>query len=283
MDEQLNYGNDYKFIPMTSILSGIGKEITSDIFVLTIQVVNVCFVGDKKDWTLIDAGMPKSADTIIQEAENRFGPNARPNAIVLTHGHFDHVGAVIELIKHWNVPVYAHELEIPYLTGQKKYPEADTSVEGGLVARMSFYFPNDPIHLGSHVQPLPKDGTIPGLSGWKWIPTPGHSPGHVSLFRENDRALIVGDAFVTVKQESLFKVLVQEKEISGPPRYFTINWNQARESVQKLSYLNPTIAVTGHGIPMAGEELKENLAKLAKEFDEIAKPKYGRYIHEYEN
>ena len=54
---------------------------------------------------------------------------------------------------------------------------------------------------------LPSDGTVPHLPDFKWIHTPGHTPGHISLFREKDQALIVGDAFVTVKQEYLYKVL----------------------------------------------------------------------------
>ena len=282
----MNYGEDYKYIPMTSITSGQGQEVRPDIYAYTIQVVNLSMVGDRNNatgWTLVDAGMPKSADTIIKEAENRFGPDARPNGIVLTHGHFDHVGAIIELIEHWDVPVYAHESEIPYLTGVKSYPDADPTVEGGLVARMSSFFPNEPINLGGHVKPLPSDGLIPVLNDWKWVHTPGHSPGHVSFFRESDGALIAGDAFVTVKQESLFKVLIQNQEISGPPRYFTSDWKQAWHSVEKLKDLKPTVAITGHGLPMEDQALTENLTRLVNEFDQIAIPKHGRFVEGLEN
>ena len=286
MSEQMNYGEDYKYIPVTSVMSGKGQEVRPDIYAFTIQVVNLCMIGDQNNaagWTFVDAGMPKSAKTIIKEAENRFGSNARPNGIVLTHGHFDHVGAIIELVEHWDVPVYAHELEIPYLTGEKSYPDPDPTVEGGLVARISPYFPNEPINLGDHVKPLPSDGSVPLLSDWKWVHTPGHSPGHVSFFRESDGALIVGDAFVTVKQESLFKVLVQEQEISGPPRYFTTEWTQAWHSVKKLKDLKPTVAITGHGLPMDGQALTENLTLLVNKFDQIAIPKHGRYVDDLEN
>ncbi|KGR74864.1 MBL fold metallo-hydrolase [Ureibacillus sinduriensis] len=286
MSEQMNYGDDYKYIPMTSVSSGKGMEVRPDIYSLTIQVVNLCMIGDTNNstgWTLVDAGMPKSVNTIIKEAEKRFGPNARPNGIVLTHGHFDHVGAIIELVEHWDVPVYAHELEIPYLTGVKSYPDPDPTVEGGLVARMSPFFPNEPINLGKHVKPLPSDGTIPLLKDWNWIHTPGHSPGHVSFFRETDGSLVVGDAFVTVKQESLFKVLIQEQEISGPPRYLTTDWKQAWHSVKTLKDLKPTVAITGHGLPMQDPELTENLDLLVNDFDKIAKPKYGRYVDGMEN
>ncbi|MFC3342154.1 MBL fold metallo-hydrolase [Paenibacillus abyssi] len=283
MEKEMAYGTDYKYIPATSIESGRGHEVASDIFCQTIQIVNICFVGHpnhQDKWVLVDAGMPKSADDIISAAEERFGRKSRPQAIVLTHGHFDHVGAIIELINHWKVPVYAHELELPYLTGKLEYPEPDPSVGGGLVARMSPIFPNEPIDLGNHAKQLPSDGSVPGMPGWHWIHTPGHTPGHISLFREGDRSLIAGDAFVTVKQESLYKVITQEQEISGPPKYFTTDWQAAKESVAKLEALMPSAAVTGHGMPMEGQILLDSLQQLVSEFDRIAVPDHGIYVDE---
>lgn len=276
----MNYGADYKFIPATSIGSGVGIQVLPDLYSFTIQIVNIMLVGDPKtqDFVLVDSGMPDSADEIISIVEDRFGPESRPKAIILTHGHFDHVGAIIELVEKWNVPVFAHELEMPFLTGQKSYPDPDSTVEGGMIAKMSPMFPNEPIDLGSHIECLASDGTVPHMPGFKWVHTPGHSPGHVSFFRESDRALIVGDAFVTVKQEYLYKVLTQEQEISGPPRYLTTDWKAAKESVMKLRDLHPSVAVTGHGLPMSGELLAESLDKLVREFDEIAVPDFGRYV-----
>ncbi len=272
---------DNKYLPMTSIMSGIGHEVIPDLYYFTNQIVNVCFVGhleNPNDWVLIDTGMPESANRIVEAVEDRFGKNSKPRAIILTHGHFDHVGAVVRLVEQWNIPVYAHEAELPFLTGQLNYPEPDGTVEGGLVAKISPLFPNESVDLGNHIEPLPSDGSVPYMPGWRWIHTPGHSPGHISLFRDEDRALIVGDAFVTVKQESLYKVVMQEKEINGPPRYLTTDWDAARNSVHKLEALKPTVVVTGHGQPMSGEELTDGLGKLAKEFNQIAIPDYGRYV-----
>ncbi|WP_138420084.1 MBL fold metallo-hydrolase [Aquibacillus sediminis] len=280
MDQHMNYGGDYKYIPTTSVGSGVGIEVLPDLFNYTVQIVNIHFVGNPKtdDFVLVDAGMPDSAEEIISTTEDRFGKNSRPKAIILTHGHFDHVGAIIELVDHWQIPVYAHELELPFLTEQQRYPEPDPTVEGGMVAKMSPMFPNEPIDLGSHVEKLPSDGSVPHMPDFKWIHTPGHSPGHVSLFREKDGALIAGDAFVTVKQESLYKVLTQEQEISGPPRYLTPDWEAAKESVIKLESLKPTVAVTGHGLPMSGQLLSTSLEKLVREFDSIAVPDHGKYV-----
>ncbi|MDM5297290.1 MBL fold metallo-hydrolase [Bacillus pumilus] len=279
--EEMHYGSDYKFIPATSIGSGIGILVLPDVYCYTVQIVNICFVGNPEtgDFVLIDAGMPDSAEDIISVTEERFGANSRPKAIILTHGHFDHVGSVIDLVKHWDVPVYAHQMELPFLTGQKSYPDPDPTVEGGMVAKMSPIFPNEPIDLGNHVKALPSDGTVPHLAGFKWYHTPGHAPGQIALFREKDRILIAGDAFVTVKQEYLYKVFTQEQEISGPPRYLTTDWKAAKESVHQLYALKPEVAVTGHGLPMSGELLSTSLYKLVREFDSIATPDYGKYVN----
>src|SRR5690554_6666584 len=136
-----------------------------------------------------------------------------PRAIILTHGHFDHVGAFPELLEHWDVPVYAHPLEAPHLTGEEDYPPPDPSVGEGAMALMSFAYPNKAIDLGDRLQPLAADGSVEAMPGWRWIHTPGHTKGHVSLFREADRCLIAGDAFVTVKQESLYAVATQTQSI----------------------------------------------------------------------
>lgn len=281
MDKNLNYGEDYKFIPATSVGSGVGIDILPDLYQYTIQIVNIVLYGEPqmKDFVLIDAGMPKSADEIISVVEERYGSKSRPKAIILTHGHFDHVGGLIELIERWDVPVYAHILEIPFLSGKQNYPEPDPTVNNGLVAKMSPIFPNEAINLGGNLKVLPSDGSVPFMAGFRWIHTPGHSPGHISLFREKDKVLIAGDAFVTVKQESLYKVITQTKEISGPPQYFTTDWLAARASIEKLAILKPSVAITGHGLPMKGEELTSNLKKLVDDFDQIALPKQGKYLN----
>lgn len=266
------------YIPMTSVRSGEGEQVSPDLFCYTNQIVNISMVGTAEEWVLVDTGMPQSAKRILKVVEDHFGAGSKPKAIILTHGHFDHVGAVIDLVEAWNVMVYAHELEIPYLTGQASYPEPDGSVEGGLIAKISPFFPNEPINLGSHIRTLPSNGSIPGMPGWRWIHTPGHTPGHVSLFRDKDRALIAGDAFVTVEQDSLYKVLTQKKELTGPPVYFTTDWDAAEQSVRNLEALKPSVAITGHGITMSGEELSSGLSHLVADFRRIAVPDHGRYV-----
>ena len=256
-------------------------EVAPGVWGLKIIFVNIYMVSttaNAGEWTLIDAGLPGSARKIIRMATDLFGSDARPSAIILTHGHFDHTGALKDLLKLWPVPVYAHHLELPYLTGVSAYPPPDPSVGGGLMSSLSWAFPKGPINLGNQVKALPENGKVPQLNDWNYFHTPGHAPGHISLFRESDRTLIAGDAFVTTRQESAFASLTQKKKLSGPPRYFTNDWKAAEASVRILADLEPQVAATGHGVPMRGEELQRGLKKLAAKFQKKAVPKHGRYV-----
>lgn len=262
-------------MPMTSISSGVGMAVLPDVYCFCVQIANVIFLGnpiESNEFCLVDAGMPESHEMIIEDAKKRFGEDCRLKSIILTHGHFDHVGALEGLTKKWDVPVYAHSLEEPYLTGKSDYPPPNPEVDG-LIAKLSPMFPRHSIDISSRLEVLPADGSIPSLEGWRYIHTPGHTPGHISLFRELDRVLIAGDAFVTVEQESLYRVMTQKQEISGPPAYFTSDWLAASASVKTLAALKPKIAVTGHGLPMVDESLEENLEKLARDFDQTEIPK----------
>lgn len=257
-------------------------RIAADITYQRLAIVNVVFIGvpGSTDWVLVDAGLAGTRDQILRAAASLFGADVAPRAIVLTHGHFDHVGAVEDLARHWDVPVWAHELEIPYLDGSASYPPPDPGVGGGLVARSAGLFPTAPVSLGDRLQVLPPDGAVPPLGDWQWIHTPGHAVGHVSLFRQSDRALVVGDAFVTTAQESVYAALTQAAEMHGPPMYFTHDWAAAARSVRTLAALRPDLAVTGHGRAVGGPGLREALDLLALHFDQVAVPVGGRYSHD---
>jgi glyoxylase-like metal-dependent hydrolase (beta-lactamase superfamily II) len=254
--------------------------VAADVAGLQIVMVNVYFIGTPDRWVLVDAGTPMGAGRIVRNAEKRFGPGARPQAIILTHGHFDHIGSLRKLLERWDIPVYAHELELPYLAGRSAYPPPDPTVGGGLMARTSPLFPRGPFDFGPWIRPLPADASVPGVVGWRWIWTPGHSPGHVSLFRDSDRTLVAGDAFTTQKQESLVAVLTNAHHVHGPPKYYTIDWNAAKHSVQELARLQPAAAGTGHGLPMSGDLLRSQLTALSLHFDELAVPRHGRYVRD---
>jgi glyoxylase-like metal-dependent hydrolase (beta-lactamase superfamily II) len=256
-------------------------EFAPDLAYRRLSIVNVIFYGnpsESKEWVLIDTGLSTSSKAIIEAAEHRFGPGTRPTAIVLTHGHFDHTGSLEALVQHWDVPVYAHPLELPNLNGQASYPPADALVGGGAMALLSPLFPRSPVNVEPWLKILPPDGSIPGMPGWRWLHTPGHAPGHISLWRESDRNLIAGDAIVTTGQESVYEVIVQKPEMHGPPRYLTPDWEEAEQSVAKLAVLEPERIITGHGRPVCGANMRSRLHELAHNFASIAVPEGRRYV-----
>ncbi len=276
----MHQSSDSHSIPMTSVRSGQGESVRPDVYYYTDQIVNVVMIGKPGDrrWVLIDAGMPNSGPELLRMAEDRFGKDNPPTCILLTHGHFDHVGGIVHLLEHWQVPVYAHPLEVPFLSGRAAYPEPDASVRGGLLAKIASIYPHEPTDISEALCILPEDGSVPGLPAWRWLHVPGHSPGQVAFFRDADLLLIPGDAFVTVRQDSFYKVLLQAPEIAGPPRYLTTDWQAAWDSVKRLEELKPQTAVTGHGPAMSGASLRNGLFRLVRDFATEAIPAHGKFL-----
>ena len=249
--------------------------------------VNVYFIGDPDGrWAVVDTGLPGFAAAIIEKAERRFGPRSRPEAIFLTHGHFDHSSNALTLADHWGVPVYAHRLELPYLTGRSDYPPPDPTV-GGAIGMLSRLMPAGGRDLGTRLRALPLDrtpaaaeheeGDLPGLEGWRWLHTPGHSPGHVAFFHRQDRVLLAGDAVATVDMDSYVALATSRQEVATGGAPFICDWGQYAHSLWRVADLGPQILACGHGIPMQGGEVAGGLQAFARTF---APPPHGRYVHE---
>lgn len=261
-----------------SRMSSAAQEVAPNVYRQPTGISNAYFVAiDADDYVVIDVGDVGYGDRMQETAAELFG-GARPRAILLTHGHFDHAGALPELLTGtWaGVPVYAHALEIAYLNGGRRYPPGDPTV-GGVMAEVSrFMDTSRPTEVPVQVQAYPEDvGELPFLPGWEFRPSPGHTPGHVSFWNEQHRVLISGDAIVTMNQKSPLGALTQRPELYSPPPYATYNWHHARQSARALAELRPYYLCAGHGVPMSGEELAGDLAAFVKEFPV---PSYGRYV-----
>jgi glyoxylase-like metal-dependent hydrolase (beta-lactamase superfamily II) len=253
------------------------KQIATGVTCLRLGFSNVYFVGEPgKTWVLVDTGMRGSAGRIRAAAESIYGLTARPAAILLTHGHADHAGSAAELAGYWKVAIYAHPLEMPYLTGRSQYPPPDPTV-GGFLAMIGRFVTPRTCNLGDRVRELDHSLYALGLDGWEWRHTPGHSPGHVSFFRRQDGTLLAGDALTTVNLDSFFATITKHRHVWRPPTPFTPDWNQARESIRLLAGLQPVTIASGHGLPVSGDKAVLELAELAIAFPI---PATGRYVHE---
>ena len=249
---------------------GALNEIAPGVWYLPIMLTNVYFIGEKNGrWVLVDAGVRGGGMRIKQAAMDTFGQS--PECIVLTHGHFDHVGALPQLAQDWKVPVYAHAKETPFLDGTSDYPPPDPTV-GGFMAQLSRFFPKGPINLGTHLRTLPDNGPDNRITRESIRCT----SGHISLFRESDRTLVAGDALTTVDQENPFKLISQARGFHNPPRYFTQDWEAAQRSVRKIAGLRPNVVAAGHGLPVAGDWVADELQRFS---DNFTPPRHGRYVN----
>lgn len=212
------------------------QEIARDLAVVTMTMSNAYLVGNARSWVLVDAGTRGNANKIKEAAEERFGPGAKPRAIVLTHGHFDHAGSSGSLAEMWGVRIYAHRLEWPYLTGKSSHPPLDPTAPGffSFLARV---LPHRTANIAEQLEELGNNLPKLGMEDWEALNTPGHTPGHVSFFRGSDGALLAGDALTTMNLDSFLETMSKRKQVCRPPVPATTDWQAARKSVKMLAEL----------------------------------------------
>jgi glyoxylase-like metal-dependent hydrolase (beta-lactamase superfamily II) len=240
------------------------QEIAPGVAIIPTLIANAYLVGDKGSWVLVDACTPGNQARIRRAAERRFGPGSRPRAILLTHGHFDHAGSAGALADAWgDVRIYAHSLEVPYITGQAHYPPFDLSTPG-FFTRIARFFPTSTINLGTRVSILERRQAPSGLPDWEILETPGHTPGHVAFFRHRDGVLLAGDAVTTMNLDRAFDTIFRRKEVCRPPVPATMNWKDAQCSVELLAGLRPSLIAAGHGLPV--KDAADKLSRLAENF-----------------
>jgi len=262
------------------------KEIASGVYCLEVGkgIVrsNVYFVRSGTSWVLIDSGSAKCDREIQGAAESLFGTDIPPSAILLTHDHPDHAGSTPALVRRWGCAVYVHPDELALVTADfstffsivKEYANPlDTWVILPLMRLMPRQ--HEAMLSASSFKEAARvfdpGAGVPGLPGWECIPTPGHTPGHVSFFRPGDRVLITGDAILTIHLNSLWSFLRwgvgrNKQRLSGPPWYTTWNWRAAKKSVTTLARLEPRMLACGHGLPMSGTGTASALHAFAEHF-----------------
>lgn len=96
----------------------------------------------------------------------------------MTHGHLDHINGAKYLKNNLNIPIYAHEAEIPFINGEKPYPNKAEKETTGVEHQVEGLSDNI-------IKTLPVDVYL----------TPGHTPGHVIYHHKDDNVLLTGDLF----------------------------------------------------------------------------------------
>lgn len=161
--------------------------------------------------------------------------NLKPLAIILTHAHFDHIGAVDGIRDEFNIPVYIHEKESDWLID----PDLNGSAKYEMIKNIS----GKPADIT-----IREEQTITiGEFVLEIYETPGHSPGSISIYFKDAGVVVAGDA--------LFYGSIGRTDLPGG------NHNELLESIhQKLLVLpEETIVLSGHGpATTIGQEMDTN-------------------------
>ena len=193
-------------------------------------ILHPTLIWDDETAILIDTGMPGQLDQIRTAMNDAGVPFEKLKAVIVTHQDLDHIGSLPEILQAATnqIDVYAHELDKPYIEGIfpliKTNPEHMNKEEwASLPKEMQFLYKNPP---ESKVDHSLEDGQLlPYCGGIQVIHTPGHTPGHVSLYLKKSKTLVAGDAMICV-----------DGSLQGPVQRTTLDMNTALASLQK--YLN---------------------------------------------
>ena len=196
--------------------------------------VAVWLVKDGEAWTLIDAGIPEHAATVADAAAN-FLKAAQPARVALTHAHYDHGGALSEIVKRWDVPIWAHAAEVDFVTGAQEYRN--------IVSRNFVFNLMRPVMV-ARVWRLPvarvlQEGDTFG--GLEVIGVPGHTPGMIAFHHRADRAIICGDAVMNLGGR-----------LTEPFAMATPDPAEARRSIKKLVALDFDVLLPSHDLSERG-------------------------------
>lgn len=234
-------------------------ELTMD-FLGGPSAIHPTLVWDEQDAILIDTGMPGQLEAVREACRGAGVPLERLTRILLTHQDIDHIGGLPELLRAvgHDVEVLAHPLDRPYIEGEKtpikmnpeRMAERIKDLPADRRAQVEAVMANPP---HAHVDRTVEDGEVlPYCGGITVIHTPGHTPGHISLYLQRSRTLVAGDAVVS-----------ERGRLEGPRAGATPDMDTAIRSLAKLAPLDIASAITYHG-GVVTRGAAQRLAELAK-------------------
>jgi len=194
-------------------------------------------IWDQEMAILIDTGFPGQMKDLLVAMDKHGVSREKLKVVILTHQDIDHIGSLPELLQHYgeNIKVYAHELDKPYIEG-----ELPLLKDGDIV--------NPP---KGKVDKLLSDGQeLPYCGGIRVIHTPGHTPGHISLYLKQSKTLVAGDSMYS-----------ENGTLQGIHIPTTLDRELAQQSLKKYAHLDIASVICYHG-GVNNENIKEQIKKL---------------------
>jgi hydroxyacylglutathione hydrolase len=205
--------------------------------------INAYLIGD----VLVDTGVKGSAAKITRMLDGR-----DISAIALTHAHGDHAGSLKRLAAQFQAPVWCGAADRDAIeNGRLVLPPKIKRPRLGALVNAAAGFDATPV-----ARSLAGGDLL--AAGFAVFDTPGHSPGHVSFWRDIDRTLICGDVFFNLK------VPIPIPGLRQPPDLLTLDPARNRESERTLSALEPATVGFGHG-PVLQDDAARRLSAFTRQ------------------
>jgi hydroxyacylglutathione hydrolase len=218
------------------------KQLADDLHILDgfpPYAINVYLAGE----VLIDAGSRHARRRILRQLRGR-----TLSAHALTHAHADHQGSSHAICEALDLPLWCGELDAPAAEDGRIRERMPDHPINSLIGAV---FPGPPHPVARR---LHEGDTV---ADFEVLDTPGHSVGHISLWRESDRTLICGDVFTNIDTVTGLPGLHE------PRSFFTPDPARNRESMRRLAALEPALVCFGHGRPLRDPgRLQDLVARL---------------------
>ncbi|WP_036605503.1 MBL fold metallo-hydrolase [Paenibacillus assamensis] len=230
-----------------------------------VETIYPTLLWDENNLVLVDTGYPRQLP-LLEEAFRKLGKSTKEiTSIIITHQDLDHIGSLPDIIKQSNfdIEVLSSPFEQPYIQGDKTLlkltPEAIKQAEASLPPQLPEQWRSAFLFMLKHppranVHRTLQDGEqLPYCGGLTVIPTPGHTPGHISLYHHSSKTLIAGDTMVVTKGQ-----------LFGPDAMHTLDLRTAYHSLHQLAQYEIDTVICYHGGKYIGEA-NRRIAELARE------------------
>lgn len=213
----------------------------------------------EEDLLLVDAGFPGQAALFREAIEKAGYPFSALKRVVLTHQDIDHIGGLTGLMRELpgQVEVLAHANEREFIQGDRR-PLKLAQLEAGLEAKdeaarrmatmLGAAFQNSYVHVD---RALAGGEALPGFPGARVVHTPGHTPGHISLYLGEQKTLVAGDA-----------LCVEDGYLALTPPNLNDDRAAYRQSLLELARLDVEKVICYHGGLFQGNT-GQRIAELA--------------------
>ena len=225
-------------------------EVVPGVHRLEHAFTNCYLLVDGENWTLVDAAFPNTWSPLIRAAHELDLRMRDLQGIVLTHGHFDHVGVAARAVEELGVPVFVHAGDRTLAAHPYRYRREHSPFVYPLLYPRAFVPLISMVRAGAlHVRGVEEVSELPG-SGMLDLPgrpevvfTPGHTFGHCGLLLREKETLLTGDALVTLDP---YTGIAGAQIVAGAA---TAHSPLALRSLDAISATGARVLLPGHGEP----------------------------------